>query len=261
MDATNITLSNTSIAYQAIQTMTSAYKTLYRAAVDSQPNPHAAWELNFIEQMRRLREARHMTQTDLAKILKSYGLPWHQQTVQKVENGERPVRLNEAYLIARTFGVDVMSMTESSAPSDRAIRYAVDQLRARSGTRASALNDTLGEWLTDVEAYAAALVERLPAHAETAADLDPVTRWGMAWAIKALTAIEASLEAWRDLTAIEGAATPAHLDNDPEILPGPGADVLSVLSDWRDRFGDDDTMRAAGTDPGDLYAQFPSEAT
>lgn len=80
----------------------------------------------------------------------------------------------------------------------------------------------------------------------------------MAWAIKALAAIEASLEAWRDLTAVEGAAMPGHLDNDPEILPG--ADVVAILSGWRDRFGDEDTMQAAHVDARDLYSQSPIEA-
>ncbi|GAA3512012.1 hypothetical protein FHR32_008397 [Streptosporangium album] len=130
----------------------------------------------------------------------------------------------------------------------------------RSSTVADnvSLNDILHEWLTDVEVFASALVERLPPHAENAADLDPATRWGMAWAIKTLTSIETLLEAWRELAGIEGNTTPGYLDNDPAILTL-SADVLGTLSHWRDRFGDQETLQAALTDARDLYIQFPGE--
>jgi transcriptional regulator with XRE-family HTH domain len=70
-----------------------------------------AWENNFIQQMVRLREVRKMTQTDLARRLnEAYGLPFHQPTVQRIESGERPIRLNEAYAIADILGADHAAM-------------------------------------------------------------------------------------------------------------------------------------------------------
>ena len=53
-------------------------------------NPYALWERNFRQQMQRLREAQEMTQTDLARSLKAFGLPFHQQTIQRIESGEVP---------------------------------------------------------------------------------------------------------------------------------------------------------------------------
>lgn len=75
-------------------------------------NPYTVWERNFIEHMFRLRESLQMSQTDLARELKAFGLPFHQQTVQRIEAGERPVRLNEAHLIAFALGTTLDAMTD-----------------------------------------------------------------------------------------------------------------------------------------------------
>jgi transcriptional regulator with XRE-family HTH domain len=69
------------------------------------------WERNFRERMAGMREAEGMTQTDLARALRTdFGLPFHQQTIARIEAGERPVRLNEANLIAQTLHTDLFSM-------------------------------------------------------------------------------------------------------------------------------------------------------
>ncbi|MEV4752162.1 helix-turn-helix transcriptional regulator [Streptosporangium sp. NPDC049248] len=225
--------------------------------MEDQPNPHAMWEYNFIQQMKRLREARKMTQTDLARQLKAYGLPFHQPTVQRIETGERPVRLNEAHLIAKVLGVDVDSMATAASPSDREIRYAVDRLRSSSELRSDEVNEVLGEWVEDVESFALALMERIPASAQSAEDLDPVTRWGMAWAFKVLEAWHAFLTLWEGLEGIGGESLPSYLKDAPELqLPDP--DVMSTLQSWQDRFaeGMSDEVQASGRV---LYARFPGE--
>lgn len=76
------------------------------------------WESNFRERMEQMRTAAGMTQTDLARVLREqYGLPFHQATIQRIEAGERPVRLNEAHLIAHAFQTDLETMTAAYGTS------------------------------------------------------------------------------------------------------------------------------------------------
>ena len=97
------------------------------------------WEVNFRTHMKRLREKDGMTQTELARRLKFlYGLPFHQQTIQRIESGERPVRVNEGYLIADTFGVSLDSMTQAASlpdPPDEGVAAAVLALADEQHTR------------------------------------------------------------------------------------------------------------------------------
>jgi transcriptional regulator with XRE-family HTH domain len=65
-----------------------------------------AWEANFREHMQQLRSDKEMTQTDLARAC---GLR-HQQIVARIESGERPIRLNEANIIAAVLGIDLATM-------------------------------------------------------------------------------------------------------------------------------------------------------
>lgn len=108
-----------------------------------------SWERNFIQQMALLRERRGMTQTDLAKRLKAFGLPFHQQTVQRVEAGERPVRLDEAHMIAHVLDADLSSMTIAADPGMREVRYAVDDLMRRSQGVVYNVDEDLGGFITE----------------------------------------------------------------------------------------------------------------
>jgi transcriptional regulator with XRE-family HTH domain len=79
--------------------------------MDDDDNAPGLWERNFRDRMVSMREAEGMTQTDLARALRTdFGLPFHQQTIARIEAGERPVRLNEANLIAETLHTDLFSM-------------------------------------------------------------------------------------------------------------------------------------------------------
>jgi predicted RNase H-like HicB family nuclease len=70
-------------------------------------------ETNFIRNMRRLRELAGLNQTDLANALKDKGITtFWQQTIQRIENGQRPVRLNEAHAIAEVLGKSVEEMVQ-----------------------------------------------------------------------------------------------------------------------------------------------------
>ncbi|MET7334405.1 helix-turn-helix domain-containing protein [Nonomuraea sp. NPDC005650] len=225
------------------------------------PNPHALWEHNFIQQMKRLREARKMTQTDLARELKAFGLPFHQQTVQRVENGERPVRLNEAHLIAKVLGTDLLSMGASSTPSDHELRYSVDRLRATSELQADTLLDLYKDWREDIESLVFALADRVPATAKSVDSLDHGAAWGMVWAMKALRAYEDHLAAWQGLVGL-GHHERAFVDlEDPAAGTDqnwPLPDVLATLQSWRERFGNDQMARAVSMNPREVYESFSS---
>lgn len=58
-----------------------------------------------------LRKARRLTQVQLAELLALKGMPVRQQTIVKIEKGERPLRLKEAHTIARVLEVDVDALT------------------------------------------------------------------------------------------------------------------------------------------------------
>lgn len=64
----------------------------------------------FAHQMRRLRTARGLSQADLAERVSSLGGTLYQQTIAKIESGQRSLRLSEADLIAQALGSSVTEM-------------------------------------------------------------------------------------------------------------------------------------------------------
>jgi transcriptional regulator with XRE-family HTH domain len=74
--------------------------------------------------LQRIREARGVSQADLAARLGKLGLPFHQQTILKVEKGQRPLRLAEAQAIATVLGVDLKLI---SAGEDEEVLLATDR--------------------------------------------------------------------------------------------------------------------------------------
>jgi ribosome-binding protein aMBF1 (putative translation factor) len=57
-----------------------------------------------------LRDQLGWSQQELAYQMNGRGIRWHQTTVARVEKGERPLRLSEAAVLARIFGVDLQQM-------------------------------------------------------------------------------------------------------------------------------------------------------
>jgi transcriptional regulator with XRE-family HTH domain len=106
------------------------------------------WERNFRDRMIRMRKAKGMNQTDLARALRNdFGLPFHQQTIQRIESGERPIRLNEANLIAETLGagLDVMMSDIGSPESVRLnLELASQKFYERADKVAEYLNEQFG---------------------------------------------------------------------------------------------------------------------
>lgn len=73
-------------------------------------------ELTFDEAVGRniqeLRKARGMSQAALARALEERGLPFRQQTIVKVEKGQRPLRLIEAEEISMALEVDIRALVD-----------------------------------------------------------------------------------------------------------------------------------------------------
>jgi transcriptional regulator with XRE-family HTH domain len=64
------------------------------------------WEATFAKALARLRLEHGMSQTELARRSTEAGLPLYQQQIQRIENLSRPVRLNEALLLAQILNGD-----------------------------------------------------------------------------------------------------------------------------------------------------------
>jgi transcriptional regulator with XRE-family HTH domain len=181
--------------------------------------------------MKRLREERGWTQTDLARHLSSLGLKFHQQTVQRIEAGERPVRLDEAYLIALIFGEPLERMSSTTAPQERTLQSAVDQLRYEARSIADELHRIMTDnWQETTVAVAAEADGRLPPQGTRARDMDPAARWALEWSITALRAYEALLTAAQTLDRIEGGQKYVRLP--------PDLDVFDDIRKWRAQFRD-----------------------
>lgn len=79
----------------------------------------------FAASVRSARLAKGWSQTHLAAVARKQGLRFHQQTVQRVEEGSRPVRLGEAVCLAGIFGTDVGAMTGAEFSSSALVGRAL----------------------------------------------------------------------------------------------------------------------------------------
>lgn len=68
------------------------------------------WESSFRHRMKALRDRQGRTQAELATLATAAGLAFHQQTIQRIESGARPLRLNEAGVIADALGAKLTDM-------------------------------------------------------------------------------------------------------------------------------------------------------
>ncbi|WP_280364179.1 helix-turn-helix domain-containing protein [Nocardia abscessus] len=82
-------------------------------------------ERDFAAAFKQWRELRGMSQTELAHKASEVGLPFHQQTVARIESGERPVRVPEAVLLSAVLGVRLVDLVHQLSSVERS---ALDQL-------------------------------------------------------------------------------------------------------------------------------------
>lgn len=123
-------------------------------------DPRRRWEANFIRNMEQRRRSLGMTQTDLAKMLRSrYDLPFHQQTVQRIESGERPVRLDESHCIAEALGSSLTVMTADTGGSAEDVAQLIDMLYDELHDRGVAVLDGIEFHAAELEGLHETLVE------------------------------------------------------------------------------------------------------
>lgn len=83
---------------------------------------------------RQIRTELDLSQAAMCSRLFTEGVPWSQGTLSKVENGERPIRLAEAPLVARALGVELDELLSGKSRLNVALRrldVAVDESRKR----------------------------------------------------------------------------------------------------------------------------------
>lgn len=152
----------------------------------------------FASQVRSRREHRGLSQTDLAVQLRDgYGLKFHQATIDRVEKGQRPCRLDEVYAIAEVLGTTVDDMLDDWSSNDRAWRQLAGiALRAREAEARIALvvQQNLEAIQGDRERVLTGLARRGDAETpdevlewgrEVLADLDRIWAWAGAFAKRA----------------------------------------------------------------------------
>lgn len=104
----------------------------------------------------RHRKAAELSQADVAERMTGRGAKWFPQTVQKVENGTRTLRFDEAVNLAESLGVEIWELLEHPAEevlSEIAERRADARKRMRKATKdyllaqeqAAVLIDLLGD--------------------------------------------------------------------------------------------------------------------
>lgn len=69
--------------------------------------------------VQELRKARGFTQSELAEMVTESGIPFRQQTIVKIEKGQRPLRLQEAAFIASALEVDLDVLDAENAVVDK----------------------------------------------------------------------------------------------------------------------------------------------
>lgn len=197
--------------------------------------PGARWETNYREQMRRLREANGLSQTELARRLRSVGLPFHQQTIQKIEAGERPIRLNEAHLIADVLGADVVAMTASGPASAMELLAAVGRIEREVLSLVEATADGAADFFSRVEDFAYEFLRD---------DVEPLDGasliWVGAWAHKVLRVSDL-------LTSFVTTGGRLMGESDPRLAD---ASVVSDLRRWVEALP---PAGPYGGSPGDTY--------
>ncbi|MGR6091402.1 helix-turn-helix domain-containing protein [Brevibacterium sp. CSND-B09] len=96
---------------------------------DNEATTPPKWEDNFRKSIEAKRDQLGMSQTAMAKALRGRGLQFRQQMVQRVESGERPLRLNEALAFAEILGLDFNAAINGpgTEDSDSALRPQFEQ--------------------------------------------------------------------------------------------------------------------------------------
>jgi len=70
------------------------------------------------QRIRALREERELSQAQLGRLLAEHGLPMGQPTIYKMENGMRPLRVNELHTLAAALDVPMDTLLTGARSSE-----------------------------------------------------------------------------------------------------------------------------------------------
>ena len=85
-------------------------------SIEENPGASGAQQLkNFRQSMKVARRQAGMTQTDLANAMNERGHTFRQQTIQKIESGDRSLQFDEAAEIAEVIGVPLERLAKNSS--------------------------------------------------------------------------------------------------------------------------------------------------
>lgn len=145
------------------------------------------WERNFRETMKRTREAHGWTQTELARRVRAHGgLAFHQQTIDRIESGKRPVRLNEAHVIAQELNTPLEAMTSfSRSHSERELQVTAQMVVRDAGYVAADLSEAAGQWYDSLTALTYLVSQRRDRELGPPSTWDSATLWGMRFVVEA----------------------------------------------------------------------------
>lgn len=73
------------------------------------------WEAVFAAEMRCRREAHGLTLHALTRRAQERGLTFHQSQLKRIEEGQRPIRLNEAHIFAELLGSSIAEMLDGAS--------------------------------------------------------------------------------------------------------------------------------------------------
>lgn len=112
--------------------------------VDSAALP---WETAFAKSLALARLDAKMSQTELARRATDAGLPLFQQQIQRIENLSRPVRLNEAMVLARILQGDPWDMAAQMVDDKTAYELLQSALQAAEAAAVQTITALKDEWV------------------------------------------------------------------------------------------------------------------
>jgi transcriptional regulator with XRE-family HTH domain len=84
----------------------------------SEPHAHGAADVRAAVNIRSLREAKGMSQGELARQMSARGWPYYPQTVHRIEHGQRKIGFGEAAEIAAILGTSIDRLAWAGPEAD-----------------------------------------------------------------------------------------------------------------------------------------------
>ena len=108
------------------------------------------WEAEFSASIARAREAAEISQEELARRTREYGLPLNVYNVQEIESGVQPIRLNEALVICKVLQLEFPEVT--TPVRGRIVTQSYSHSLAKATRKWQGIKATLAESRKEVKA-------------------------------------------------------------------------------------------------------------